>query len=223
MFLAPPMPRAGVTCDRATAGGPSRLSARPATTPSGLRGGTNLRPCRATARDPRRLDTRAGSPPFPPHGRRVRRTGRPGRRPPRGARTPSPAALDQPGIQLLTRLRRAAPQGFRHRSDGGRRGGRLAVDRGRRRAALQARAGCREPEADRDHDADRHRLRRRRGSEAAHHDRQGRDAGRALPAAGGPLEYSDHDDPDGHPDADEGHHGRRDPGRQQGQGRRHLR
>src|SRR6059036_2535092 len=65
MFLAPPMPRAGVTCDRATAGGPSRLSARPATTPSGLRGGTNLRPRRATARDPRRLDTRAGSPPFP--------------------------------------------------------------------------------------------------------------------------------------------------------------
>src|SRR3989475_7707014 len=54
----------------------------------------------------------------------------------------------------------------------------------------------------RSHDADRHRLRRRRGSEAAHHDRQGRDAGRALPAAGGPLEYSDHDDPDGHPDAD---------------------
>src|SRR2546427_3753018 len=47
----------------------------------------------------------------------------------------------------------------------------------------------------RSHDADRHRLRRRRGSEAAHHDRQGRDAGRALPAAGGPLEYSDHDDP----------------------------
>src|SRR5213594_2065362 len=59
------MPSAGVPCDRATAGGPSRLSARPATTPSGLRGGTNLRPRRATARDPRRLDTRAGSPPFP--------------------------------------------------------------------------------------------------------------------------------------------------------------
>src|SRR5437667_12125567 len=102
MFLAPPMPRAGVTCDRATAGGPSRLSATPATTPSGLRGGTNLRPRRATARDPARFDTRAGSPPLLPHAGRVRGTGRPGRRPPRLTRTPSPAGAAQPATELLT-------------------------------------------------------------------------------------------------------------------------